>query len=143
MPKNTTAKQVEGVLDKLSSRRDALEAAQSARPHWKTSCRLELPGWEPINIPIAQRVDILAFAIGQLTRLKSDMGKLKLKPAWDNYPVSAWIADLKARIGVLSTAAELNRVRSMESAARPLLTEDQKRERKLAALLSQMSDLGL
>lgn len=139
----STDKQVATVIDKLAASRERLEKSLRARPQWKTNCRLEMPGWKAINIPVEGRLDLISYAVTQLTALKTAMTRMKLSPMWDGYKIADWIGDLKQRIAKLKEAEELAKVNCLERRATPLLTESQKRERDFAALLGDLGDLGL
>ncbi len=137
--KQNTEGQVAEYIERLEHQRGEIQEAVAERHRWLTNCRLELPGWQPLNIQIERRLDLLAFAIGQMNRLADDMEELELAPEWDGYKIEDWVADMTARIRAIDAAARLDKIARLDSNLRPLLTEDQKREFKLAALADELA----
>ena len=115
-----------------------------SKPQWNTSCRLELPGFDAINIQIEKNVTLLVIAIGYLHRMEEDITRessaleVTVPYVWQNYPIKDWCEDMRLRLRIINKQAEQTKLTALEKQLQPLLSEDQRRELALAEIESQL-----
>ena len=145
MAKKTLDKQVTDMVQDVKQRRERIETLK--KPQWNTTCSLQLPGHDRLNIQIEKDMGILTFAIGTLQRMAADtkavVEELELELpdfTWQNYSIEDWITDVKLRIRIIHIQTETRKLKSIEARLQPLLSEDQRREMALAELQEELAE---
>lgn len=145
MAKKTLDKQVADMMKDVKQRRERIETLK--KPQWNTTCSLQLPGHDRLNIQIEKDMGILTFAIGTLRRIAADtkavVEELELELpdfTWQNYSIEDWITDVKLRIRIIHIQTETRKLKSIETRLQPLLSEDQRREMALAELQEELAE---
>ena len=133
------------MMNTVKQKRTAL--GELERPRWTTTCSLELPGFDRINIQVEKDMSLLLIAIGTLRRMRKDIadgetnlqiGNVSITPIWKNFKISDWCDDLCLRIRLLNKQAEQKKLTTLEKQLHPLLSEEQRRELALAAIEEQL-----
>lgn len=144
MPKQDLDKKVLKLMENVKERRARVGSLQ--RPSWKTSCSLELPGWERLNIQVCMDLGVLAHAAGTLRRMEDDFViaakelEIGIAPKWQNYPIEDWITDIKLRCRVTQIKAEQKKLADMETKLKGLVSEEQRREMALADIEKELEE---
>lgn len=143
MTKKDLDKQVATMMADVKKRRVKIETLK--KPQWTTTCSLQLPGHDRLNIQVEKSLPVLAFAIGTLKRMFEDTKaafeefEIDEEVRWQNYAIEDWIGDLKLRIKITQIQTEKQKLASIEARLQPLLSEDQRRELALAELQEELT----
>jgi hypothetical protein len=143
MPENLDAKVLQ-LMDEVKKRREKVGSLK--KPQWSTSCSLQLPGQERLNLQVVTDLGLLAYACGTLKRMEQDINlaakelEVDIEPKWQNYPIEDWIADIKLRVRVTQIRAEQEKLAKLEAKLKPLVSEDQRRKMALAEIEEDMKD---
>lgn len=144
MPKQDLDKKVLKLMENVKERRKRVGSL--TKPSWKTSCSLELPGWERLNIQVCMDLGVLAHAAGTLRRMEDDFViaakelEIDIAPKWQNYPIEDWVADIALRCRVTQIKAEQKKLTDMETKLKGLVSEDQRREMALEELEKELEE---
>ena len=123
------------LMDEVRKRREKVGFLK--KPQWSTSCSLQLPGQDRLNIQVCNDLAVLAFACGTLQRMSEDIKRaakeleLEIDLKWQNYPIEDWINDIKLRVRVTQIKAEQQKLARLEAKLKPLVSEDQRRKMAL------------
>lgn len=125
------------LMAEVKSRR--AKVAKLQKPSWLTSCSLELPGRDRLNIQVCTDLYHLSFAAGilmnivQTTQAGEEALGLKLKSPimWQNYPIDDWISDIRLRVQVIQIKSEQDKLAALEEKLKTVTSEDQRREMAL------------
>ena len=133
---------VSNMMELVKKKRESL--GQLDRPRWSTTCSLELPGFDRINIQVEKDTSLLLIAIGMLRRMCSDVKAIGEElgidstPTWKNFEINAWCADLGLRVRMINKQAEQRKLAALEKQLYPLLSEEQRREMTLSEIEDQL-----
>jgi hypothetical protein len=114
------------------------------RPRWTTTCSLELPGFDRINIQVTRDISFLLIALGILQQMESYVTKLgpdlgvDVTPMWKNFKIADWCDDIRLQVRRINIEAEQRKLAKLEKQLTPLLSEEQRRELALAAIEEQL-----
>lgn len=142
MAKQSLDARVAKMMETVKQKRAAL--GELERPRWTTTCSLQLPGFERINIQIEKDMSLLLIAIGTLNRFQKDVAEIGaslevgVTPMWNNFKITDWCDDLRLRIKLIGKQAEQRKLATLEKQLHPLLSDDQRRELALAAVEEQL-----
>lgn len=135
---------VQRLIAEVKRRRAELSALK--KPQWLTSCSLQLPGFERINIQVEQDVAMLAFAHGTLSRMYGDMEHaakilgLAIVRRWTGYPIDDWISDIELRLKITQIQDQQKHLAKLELALDSLLSPEQRRELELARIEQELKE---
>lgn len=138
---NKSTKDVVSILERIEKEKEDILSQRIARPAWKTTCRLSIPGIDPFSIQIAREASVLVFCLGQLERFAEDCRRHGVDPIWEGYPALHWIEDIKIRLKQIEGIRRMDELTELEGKVKPLMTKDEERERVLSSLSSQIEDL--
>jgi len=131
-------KKVAQMMDEVKKRRARVGSLK--KPQWTTTCSLQLPGMERINIQVVKDLPLLAYACGTLRRMAEDIKSaakeldIEIEPKWQNYLIDDWISDIKLRVQVTQIKAEQEKLDKLEARLMPLISDEQRREMELEAI---------
>lgn len=115
------------------------------RPTWRTTCSLQLPGWDRLNIQIENDRTVLAVASGVLkdfARYCNEAEKdwdCQLSRVWKSFPIEDWLADIELRVSVMSLKSEQDKLKRLEDQLSRLMSPDQRRELELAQIEQELA----
>lgn len=143
MPENLDAKVMQ-LMEEVKRRREKVGSLK--KPQWSTSCSLQLPGQERLNIQVCNDLAVLAFACGTLRRMSEDIKsaakelEVEIEPRWQNYPIDDWVSDIKLRVRVTQIKTEQDKLARLEAKLKPLISEDQRRKMALAEIEADLDE---
>jgi hypothetical protein len=130
------------MMAKVKKKREEIGGLE--RPRWTTTCSLELPGFDRINIQIAKDVSLLLIALGTLQQYASYVAQLgpdldvSVTPMWKNFKITDWCDDIRLQVRRINIEAEQKKLAKLEKQLHPLLSDEQRREMALAAIEEQL-----
>ena len=133
---------VADLMVKVKKKRE--EIGDLERPRWITTCSLEIPGFERINIQITKDISLLLIALGILQQyanyiieLGPNLG-INATPMWKNFKITDWCDDIRLQVRRINIEAEQKKLTKLERQLQPLLSEEQRRELALAEIEEQL-----
>lgn len=135
---------VQRLIAEVKRRRAELSALK--KPQWLTSCSLQLPGFERINIQVEQDLTLLAVAIGTLSRMRRSIESVfadinLVAPAnWNGYLIEDWISDIQLRLKITQIQEQQKHLAKLELALDGLLSPEQRRELELARIEQELKE---
>ena len=137
-------KQVLDLMNKVKAKRAQIAEVTDRR--WTTTCSLQLPGWERLNLQTVTDVETLALAFGTLRQM-ADAAKIAAKelPAkvsgkWQNYPIADWLGDIQQRVRIIGINDEKKKLKSLEEKLNGLTSEEQRRMLALADIEKELAE---
>lgn len=114
------------------------------KPQWTTSCSLQLPGFERINIQVETDLALLSIAAFQLESMDVAICRAEerfdasIAHTWKSYAITDWISDIGLRIRITQMQSEQQRLEALERCLDALLSQDQRREMELAKIETEL-----
>lgn len=130
------------LMAKVKKKREEIGGLE--RPRWTTTCSLELPGFDRVNIQVVRDTSLLLIALGTLQQYAEYVAQLgpglgvSVTPMWKNFKITDWCDDIRLQIRRINIEAEQQKLAKLEKQLQPLLSEDQRRELALAAIEEQL-----
>lgn len=130
------------LMAKVKKKREEIGGLE--RPRWTTTCSLELPGFDRVNIQVVRDTSLLLIALGTLQQYAEYVAQLgpglgvSVTPMWKNFKITDWCDDIRLQIRRINIEAEQKKLAKLEKQLQPLLSEDQRRELALAAIEEQL-----
>jgi hypothetical protein len=134
MPNELDAKVLK-LMEEVKKRRERVGSLK--KPQWNTSCSLQLPGHDRLNIQVCSDLSLLAFVCGTLNRMSQDITAaakeldVQIEPKWQNYAIQDWISDIKLRVRITQIKTEQDKLSALETKLKGLTSEDQRRKMAL------------
>lgn len=135
-------KKVLDMMAKVKAKR--AEIRDLAKPQWKTTCSLQLPGWDRLNIQVETDINRLALAFGTL-RLIGDGLKIaakeldcKIDLRWNNYGIEDWLSDIQQQVKRVGLNEEKKKLAAMETKLNTLMSPEQRRQMELEDLEKEL-----
>lgn len=116
------------------------------KPQWSTSCSLQLPGQDRLNIQVCSDLSLLSYACGTLKRMSQDIADaakeldVKIEPKWQNYPITDWVSDIKLRVRITQIRAEQDKLSSLQAKLKELTSPEQRRKMALDEIEADLKD---
>ncbi|MEE8577423.1 MAG: hypothetical protein V3T31_09225 [candidate division Zixibacteria bacterium] len=133
---------VQKLMDDVQKRRKKVGSLK--KPQWLTSCSLQLPGHDRLNIQVCPDLSLLAYVCGTLNRMAADIKSaakeldVKIEPKWQNYPIEDWVKDIKLRVRATQIKTEQEKLSAMEAKLETLVSPDQRRAMELEKLEAEL-----
>lgn len=130
------------MMAKVKKKRE--EVGGLERPRWTTTCSLELPGFDRINIQVVKDISLLLIALGTLQQFGTYVAQLgpdldvSVTPMWKNFKITDWCDDIRLQVRRINIEAEQQKLAKLEKQLHPLLSDEQRREMALAAIEEQL-----
>lgn len=140
----TADDKVQRLIAEVKRRRAELSALK--KPQWLTSCSLQLPGFERINIQVEQDIQLLAIAHGALSKMDDSMEHVSerlgigLARQWNGYLIADWIDDIELRLKITQIQDQQKHLAKLELALDGLLSPEQRRELELARIEQELKE---
>lgn len=135
-------KKVLDLMKKVKAKKALIK--ELSKPQWTTTCSLQLPGWERLNIQVEQDIGKLGLAFGTLRMLEESLKiasrelDSRVEAKWQNYPVQDWLSDIKQRVQIIGINEEKKRLATMEAKLDTLTSPEQRRAIELEKLESEL-----
>lgn len=135
---------VQRLIADVKRRRAELSALK--KPQWLTSCSLQLPGFERINIQVEQNLQLLAVAHGVLSQMCNSMEFVRhavgvdVDQNWAGYSIEDWVADIELRLKITQIQEQQKHLAKLELALDGLLSPEQRRELELARIEQELKE---
>lgn len=135
---------VQRLIAEVKRRRAELSALK--KPQWLTSCSLQLPGFERINIQVEQDIQLLAVAHGVLRKMEDSMDYLfdrlliSIDRRWNGYLIQDWTDDIELRLKITQIQDQQKHLAKLELALDGLLSPEQRRELELARIEQELKE---
>ena len=129
-------------MEEVKRRRSGL--GELKKPQWTTSCSLQLPGFERLNIQVETDLALLAIAAFQLESMEEAICRAEerfdasIAHTWKGYVITDWISDIGLRIRITQMQSEQQRLEALERCLDALLSQDQRREMELAKIETEL-----
>ena len=140
----TADEKVQRLISEVKRRRDEINVLN--KPQWTTSCSLQLPGFDRMNIQIEDDMTKLAVSVGVLANMRQSCLELQedtgvpIPAIWQGYEMQHWVADIMLRIKVAQLRVKKQRLHAMEQSLDSLLSSEQRRKLELARIEQELKE---
>ena len=132
------------LIEEVKKRRERVGYLK--KPQWLTSCSLQLPGMDRLNLHVCTDLGLLVFVCGTLKRIDQDTADaakeldVEIEEKWQNYPIADWIKDIKLRIQITQIKAEQDKLNKLEKKLTPLISDDLRRKMALEEIEADLNE---